>query len=178
MSNNFWTGSHWDFWLVSKCSCDVFASRDVKFGMFSNFVNVVQIDLKIGTHIDWTYTMYLANKLIDKNNVTYMLYKKVTPRIHWFSKVLLYLINSLFSHRYLSGYRYNIKTSEQMNDVTRKYVNILHLTWESPTLLWTFKLLMRAGETRNSLNACLYYMDKPVNKFKNRRSFMQFLISI
>ena len=24
-----------------------------------------------------------------------------------------------------------------------KYVNILHLTWESPTLLWTFKLLMR-----------------------------------
>ena len=41
-----------------------------------------------------------------------------------------------------------------MNDVTQKCVNILHLTWESPTLLWMFKLLMRAGETRNSLNGC------------------------
>ena len=37
---------------------------------------------------------------------------------------------------------------------SQKYVDILHLIWESPTLLWTFKLLMRAGETRNSLNAC------------------------
>ena len=43
-----------------------------------------------------------------------------------------------------------------MNDVTKKYVNMFHLTWESPTLLWTFKLLMKAGETRNSLNACLF----------------------
>ena len=41
-----------------------------------------------------------------------------------------------------------------MNDVTQKYVNILHLTWESPTLLWTFKLLMMAVE--NSLNAYVY----------------------
>ena len=30
-----------------------------------------------------------------------------------------------------------------MNDVTQKYVNILHSTWENPTLLWTFKVLMR-----------------------------------
>ena len=28
--------------------------------MFSKFVNFVTIDLQIGTHIDWTYTMYLA----------------------------------------------------------------------------------------------------------------------
>ena len=41
------------------------------------------------------------------------------------------------------------KLKEQINDVT-KYVNILHLTWESSTLLWPFKLLMRASETRNS----------------------------
>ena len=27
------------------------------------------------------------------------------------------------------------------------------MTWDSPTFLWTFTLLMRAGETRNSLNA-------------------------
>ena len=38
---------------------------------------------------------------------------------------------------------------------SQKYVNILQLIWESPTLLWTFKLLPRVGETRNSLNACL-----------------------
>ena len=31
-----------------------------------------------------------------------------------------------------------------------------NLTWESPTLLWTFKILMRAGETRKSLNDCYY----------------------
>ena len=46
-----------------------------------------------------------------------------------------------------------------MNDVTQKYVNILHLTWESPTLLWTFKLLMMAGETRNSLNWYTHWLD-------------------
>ena len=43
-----------------------------------------------------------------------------------------------------------------MNDVTQIYVNICQLIWESPTLLWTFKLRMRAGETRNSLNACCH----------------------
>ena len=32
-----------------------------------------------------------------------------------------------------------------------RYVNILHLTWQSPTLLWAFKLLMRVGKTRNYL---------------------------
>ena len=28
--------------------------------MFSKFVNFVPIDLKISTHIDWTYAIYLA----------------------------------------------------------------------------------------------------------------------
>ena len=40
--------------------------------------------------------------------------------------------------------------------MSKKYVNILHLTWGIPTLLWMFKVLMKAGETRNSLNACSY----------------------
>ena len=38
-----------------------------------------------------------------------------------------------------------------MNDVTQNTSIFLHLT-----PLWTFKLLMRVGETRNSQNACLY----------------------
>ena len=33
--------------------------------MFSKFVNCVPIDLKIGTPIAWTYTMYIAKKCID-----------------------------------------------------------------------------------------------------------------
>ena len=33
--------------------------------MFSKFINFVQIDLKIGTHIDLTYTMYLAKKYVS-----------------------------------------------------------------------------------------------------------------
>ena len=32
----------------------------------------VPIDLKIGTHIYWTYSMYLAKKTIDQNSVTYV----------------------------------------------------------------------------------------------------------
>ena len=31
--------------------------------MFSKFVNFVPIDLKIGTHIDWTYAMYHGTKM-------------------------------------------------------------------------------------------------------------------
>ena len=34
--------------------------------MFFKFVNFVLIDLKIGTHIDWTYTMYLAKYALIK----------------------------------------------------------------------------------------------------------------
>ena len=51
-----------------------------------------------------------------------------------------------------------------MYDVTKKYINVLHLTWESPTLLRTFKLLMRAGETRNYLNAYfICFLKKLIN---------------
>ena len=38
--------------------------------MFSKFVNVVPIDLKIGARIDWTYNMYIAKTYINKRNVT------------------------------------------------------------------------------------------------------------
>ena len=34
--------------------------------MFSRFVNFVPIDLKIGTHIDWTYTMYITKNALIK----------------------------------------------------------------------------------------------------------------
>ena len=37
--------------------------------MFFNNRQFLPIDLKIGTHIDLTYAMYLA-KYIDQNNVT------------------------------------------------------------------------------------------------------------
>ena len=40
--------------------------------MFSKFVYVVPIDLKIGTHIDWTYIMYISKTRINKSNVTYV----------------------------------------------------------------------------------------------------------
>ena len=58
-----------------------------------------------------------------------------------------------------------------MNDVT-KYVNILHLTWESPTLMWPFKLLMRTGETKNSLNACYIYalQEREYNKWTKQQT--------
>ena len=52
--------------------------------MFSKFVNFVSIYLKIGTHIDRTYTMFLAKKCIDKNNVTYVSMTIKYPIIkHW-----------------------------------------------------------------------------------------------
>ena len=35
--------------------------------MFSKFNNFVPIDLKNGTPINWTYTMYLAKQCIDQN---------------------------------------------------------------------------------------------------------------
>ena len=59
----------------------VTSNKTYDFCMFSKFVNFVPIDLKypiikhmaffkIGVHIDWTYTMYHAQKCINKNNVT------------------------------------------------------------------------------------------------------------
>ena len=40
--------------------------------IFSNFVNFVPIDLKIGTHIDWTYTILHLQNCTNKNNVTHI----------------------------------------------------------------------------------------------------------
>ena len=48
------------------------SNKTYDFCMFSKFVNLVPMYLKIDTHIDWTYTMYLAKKYIDQNNVTYV----------------------------------------------------------------------------------------------------------
>ena len=48
-------------------------AHNSSFCMFSKFVNFVPIDLKIGTHIDCRYTMYLAHtQCIDQNNVRYV----------------------------------------------------------------------------------------------------------
>ena len=47
-----------------------------------------------------------------------------------------------------------LKTKANKRIISHKNVNILNLTWESPTLLCTFKLLMRAGEAWNYVNAC------------------------
>ena len=47
-------------------------SNKTRFCMFSKFVNFLPIYLKIGTHIDRTYTIYLAKKCIDKNNVIHV----------------------------------------------------------------------------------------------------------
>ena len=48
--------------------------RQIKHTIFAyfllNFVNFVPIDLKIGTHIDWTYNMYHTKNCTNKNNVT------------------------------------------------------------------------------------------------------------
>ena len=32
----------------------------------------VPIDLKIGTHIDWIYAIFLVQKLFDQNSVTFV----------------------------------------------------------------------------------------------------------
>ena len=70
LSHNFWTGSRREFWLVSKCSlskylseawCSVFASHDV---------NSEPINFKIGTHIDFTCTIYHIKNCTNKNNIT------------------------------------------------------------------------------------------------------------
>ena len=36
------------------------------FCIFSKCINAVPIDLKMGTHIDWTYTMYHANNCTNQ----------------------------------------------------------------------------------------------------------------
>ena len=50
----------------------VTSNETYDFCIFSKFVNVVPIDLKIGTHIDWTYNMYMPKTYINKSNITYV----------------------------------------------------------------------------------------------------------
>ena len=38
--------------------------------MLPKFLNFVPIDIKIGTHIDLTYTMYNTKQISNQNNVT------------------------------------------------------------------------------------------------------------
>ena len=52
------------------CLHHVTSNKKYDFCMFSKFVNCMPIDLKIGTHNYWTYTMYHANKCTNQNNIT------------------------------------------------------------------------------------------------------------
>ena len=54
----------------------VTSNKTYDFCIFSKLVNVVPIDLKIGTNIDWTYNMYIAKTYINKSNVTYVFHGK------------------------------------------------------------------------------------------------------
>ena len=42
------------------------SNKTYDFCIFCKFVNFVPIDLKIGTHIDWTYAVYLAKMHCSK----------------------------------------------------------------------------------------------------------------
>ena len=46
------------------CLRHVTSNKTCDLCMFSKLINFVPIDLKIGTRIDWTYTMYLAKKIL------------------------------------------------------------------------------------------------------------------
>ena len=77
LSHNFWTGSRRDFWLVSKCSLSKYLSEvshsphDAWRSVFaSHDVNSEPIDFKIGTHIDFTCTIYHIKNCTNKNNIT------------------------------------------------------------------------------------------------------------
>ena len=48
----------------------VTSNKTYNFCIFSNFVNSEPIDLKIGTHIDLTYTIYHIKNRTNKNNIT------------------------------------------------------------------------------------------------------------
>ena len=67
------------------------SNKTYDFCMFSKFANFVPIDLKIGTHIDGTYTLYeYLAKCIDQYNVTYTSmttkYPIIKHRIFYFYK--------------------------------------------------------------------------------------------
>ena len=69
---------HWtDYYKDSSALCPVRViknRRQIKHTIFAyfllNLVNFVPIDLKIGTHIDWTYNMYHTKNCTNKNNIT------------------------------------------------------------------------------------------------------------
>ena len=71
--------------------------------MFSKFVNFVPIDLKIGTHIDWTYTMYHTKKCAIQNNVTHISMATKYPIIKHraFFKTLTAVISPIHTGRIL-----------------------------------------------------------------------------
>ena len=48
----------------------VTSNKTYDFCMFSKFDNFVPIDLKIGTHIDWTYIMHHTKECTNQTNVT------------------------------------------------------------------------------------------------------------
>ena len=56
-----------DFWFIAKCSWLKYL-LEVSMPLWRTtypfcimwFVNIVPIDLKIGTNIDWTYTVYIT----------------------------------------------------------------------------------------------------------------------
>ena len=46
--------------------CHKSSNKMYEFCMFPRFINLVPVDLKIGTHIDWTYAMYLTKNTTIK----------------------------------------------------------------------------------------------------------------
>ena len=75
--------------------------------MFSKFIKFAPIDLKIGTQIDWTYTMYLAQKFIDQNNVTYVSMATKYPIIRHraFFKILTFLFPQIMKISVRNSYQ-------------------------------------------------------------------------
>ena len=72
-THSYWPDSYRDSGAL--CPVRVIKNRrQIKHTIFAyvllNLVNFVPIDLKIGTHIDWTYNMYHAKNCTNKNNVT------------------------------------------------------------------------------------------------------------
>ena len=121
--------------------CHVTSNKTYDFCMFSKFVNVVPIDLKIGTHIDWTYTMYFAKTCINKSNVTYVSMTTKYPIIKHraFQNIFLISTNNedlsliLLQHTY--GHIY------KMNDLERSTFKVKPLIhWFSRVRIYLLKL--------------------------------------
>ena len=72
VSHNFWTGSRRDFWVGFKMFLVKISIRSVAWrSVFaSHAVNSEPIDFTIGTHIDFTCTIYHIKNCTNKNNIT------------------------------------------------------------------------------------------------------------